>query len=244
VAVAVIGLGVVVCEGWPSMGSDFGGVVALTPGVLWMLLVLSGLRVTWGRLAVIGVGAAAAIALISWLDWRRGPGGRSHLGNFVQRVLDGDAVDIVSRKAVASVDTIVTPIGVSGILVGIVLWVLIFRRLLPLLRPRFATLRTVAVAALATAVLGTLLNDGGVYVWITITGAFAATVVSMALDGVADGEPAFAAVPDSAPDAAARGPRSGASPREAGNGQRPSGRARTGSVVARGGHSRERGPDS
>ena len=35
VAVAVIGFGVVIiCEGWPSMGSDFGGVIALTPPVL------------------------------------------------------------------------------------------------------------------------------------------------------------------------------------------------------------------
>ncbi|HZA73781.1 MAG TPA: hypothetical protein VE476_12850, partial [Propionibacteriaceae bacterium] len=29
VAVAIIGFGVVICEGWPSMGSDFGGVIAL-----------------------------------------------------------------------------------------------------------------------------------------------------------------------------------------------------------------------
>jgi hypothetical protein len=182
VAVAVVGLGLVVCEGWPTMGTDFGGVIALTPGVLWMLLVLSGVRVTWPQLVGIAVAAVAAIGAISWLDWRRGAGQRSHLGNFVQRILDGDAGDVVSRKAVASAETIATPVGVGAVVVGIALWVVIFRYLLPVLVQDFPTLRTVAVAALATAVLGTLLNDGGIYVWLTVTAAFTVTVASLAVD--------------------------------------------------------------
>ena len=40
-AVGAIGFGIVICEGWPSMGSDFGGVIALTPAVLWLMLALS-----------------------------------------------------------------------------------------------------------------------------------------------------------------------------------------------------------
>ena len=43
-----------------------------------------------------------AVGLISVVDWARGPDRRSHLGNFVQRILDGDAIDVVARKAVAS----------------------------------------------------------------------------------------------------------------------------------------------
>ena len=39
-AVGAIGFGIVICEGWPSMGSDFGGVIALTPAVLWLMLAL------------------------------------------------------------------------------------------------------------------------------------------------------------------------------------------------------------
>ena len=31
---AAIGFGIVICQGWPSMGSDFGGVIALLAGVL------------------------------------------------------------------------------------------------------------------------------------------------------------------------------------------------------------------
>jgi len=157
-------------------------VIALTPGVLWMLLVLSGVRITWPTLLGIAGGAVVAIAVISWLDWRRGPDQRSHLGNFVQRILDGDAGDIVSRKAVASAETIVTPVGIGALLLGVVAWVVVFRFLIPVLVEEFRTLRTVAVAALGTAILGTLLNDGGVYVWLTITAAFLVTVGSLSLD--------------------------------------------------------------
>ena len=123
VAVAAIGFGVVICEGWPSMGSDFGGVIALTPAVLWLLLVLSGIRITWPRLLAVARPAVVAIGLISVLDWPRGPDRRSHLGNFVQRIIDGDALDVVARKAVASAETIVSPLGLGSLILGIAVWV-------------------------------------------------------------------------------------------------------------------------
>ena len=95
----LLGLGVVVCEGWPSMGSDFGGVIALMPALVWLVFALSGTRVGWLKLLLVGASAVVAITAISVLDWRRGPDRRSHLGNFVQRVIDGDAIDVVARKA-------------------------------------------------------------------------------------------------------------------------------------------------
>ena len=107
VAVGAIGFGIVICEGWPSMGSDFGGVIVLTPAVLWLMLALSGVKMTLPKLLAIGGSAVLAVAVISVLDWLRGPDRRTHLGNFVQRILDGDALDVISRKAVASVQTIV-----------------------------------------------------------------------------------------------------------------------------------------
>jgi hypothetical protein len=170
-AVAVIGFGVVVCQGWPSMGADFGGVIALTPAVLWLLLALSGWRITWLRIGVIAAVGAVAVATVSVLDWARGADQRSHLGNFVQRVIDGDATDIVIRKALASIDTIVHPLGLLSLLLGIPLWVLLLRWAIPRITPGFPTFRPVAIACLVVAVLGTVLNDGGVSVWLTTTGA-------------------------------------------------------------------------
>jgi hypothetical protein len=184
VSVAVIGFGVVVCEGWPTMGADFGGVITLTPGVLGMLLVLSGARLTWAKVAVVAVVAVAAISLISYLDWRRGPDARTHLGNFVQRVIDGDAVDIISRKAVTAAETLISPAGIIAIVLGIAVWLVIFHRAVPLITAEFSTIRLVAAAVLATAVLGTVLNDGGVYVWLTVTASFMVVVASLWVDRV------------------------------------------------------------
>ena len=191
-AVAVIGFGIVICEGWPSMGSDFGGVIALTPPVLWLVLVLSGITITSLRLLAVGSAAVVAVGLISVLDWARGPDRRSHLGNFVQRILDGDAVDVVARKAAASWATIANPWGVVAILLGVAVWVVAIRFVVPQAgdessargtapvdprrahnntgaRAQFSTLGPVVHAVMAMGVLGMVLNDAGVYVWLAAT---------------------------------------------------------------------------
>jgi hypothetical protein len=181
-SVAVIGFGVVVCEGWPSMGADFGGVIALTPVLVWLLLRLADIPITWPKLVGAAGSALLLVAVIAWLDWRRGPTVRTHLGSFFQRVLDGDAVNIIIRKAVAAADSTLNPLGMSTLLVGVVVWVLLFRRLLPALRTEFTTLHTVAVAALGVAILGTAVNDGGITVWYTVTLAFTVTVSALWVD--------------------------------------------------------------
>ena len=184
VSVAVIGFGVVLCEGWPSMGADFGGVLALTPPLLWLLLVLADIPITWPKLVGAAGSALVLVAAISWLDWRRGPTARTHLGVFFQRVLDGDAFSIIIRKAVAAAGSF-SPLGIGSVFVGLVVWVLLFRRLLPTLRTEFTTLHMVAVAALGVAILGTALNDGGITIWYTLTLAFTVTVSALWVDRTA-----------------------------------------------------------
>ena len=170
VAVAgIIGFGIVICEGWPSMGSDFGGVIALTPAVLWLMLALSGVKITWPRLLAIAGFAVLTVGVISVIDWIRGPDRRSHLGNFVQRILDGDALDVISRKAVAAAETVASPLGIGSLLIGVMLWIAIMTYLVPRVSADFTTLRSTLVAILIVAILGTLLNDGGISVWLTAT---------------------------------------------------------------------------
>ena len=167
--VGVIGLGMVICEGWPSMGSDFGGVIALTPAVLWLMLALSDVKITWPRLLAIAGLAVLAVGVIAGLDWLRGPDARTHLGNFVQRILDGDALDVISRKAVAAAETIASPLGIGSLLIGLMLWIVILNYAVPRVAPDFSTVRSTLIAILIVAILGTLLNDGGVSVWLTAT---------------------------------------------------------------------------
>ena len=177
-AAAVIGIGVVVCDGWPSMGADFGGVLALTPGVLWLLLSISGLVLSWRKVFAIGLSTVVLVSLVAWLDWLRGPAAWTHAGAFFQRVLNGDAADVVARKAAASAESLMNPLGIIAFLAGIALWAVIFR-VLPQLSAEVVDPRPLAGAAFVTAVLGTALNDGGVTVWLTLSAAFALSIGSL-----------------------------------------------------------------
>jgi hypothetical protein len=181
-AVLVIGGLAVICEGWPSMGSDFGGVITLTLAVLLLAIGISGRRITWGRAIMIVVIAAVAAATVSLADWARGPGHRSHLGDFVQRVISGDAWPILIRKGVASAQTLIMPLGIIVIIVGATVWWLIFRRVRHAITDDlWSTYAVTAGAALVTGVLGTLVNDGGIAVFLTVTGPFAATTAGLLL---------------------------------------------------------------
>ena len=87
----------------------------------------------------------------------------------MQRILDGDALDVISRKAVASAETIASPVGIGSLVIGVALWIVIFRYVLPHIAAVFTTLRSTLIAALIVAILGTVLNDGGIFVWLTVT---------------------------------------------------------------------------
>ena len=124
---------------------------------------------TWPRLLAVGGSAVLAIGLISTLDWLRGPDRRSHLGNFVQRIIDGDALDVVSRKAVASAETIASPLGLFSVLFSAAVFFLALRWVAPRIESQFSTVRPVLIALLATGILGTVLNDAGIAVWLTVS---------------------------------------------------------------------------
>ena len=45
----------------------------------------------------------------------------------------------------------------------------IFAYVVPRISPDFSTLRSTLIAVLMVAILGTVLNDGGIFVWLTAT---------------------------------------------------------------------------
>ena len=180
IGVLAIGAVGVLAEGWPTMGSDFGGVITLVPAVLLMVLGISGRRVTWPKLVGIVAAAVIVVAVVSLLDWSRGAGHRTHLGDFVQRVISGDAWPIIIRKAEASLQTMIVPGGIAGTLIAAALWVVILRWLRKAIpEDLYAPFTITAIAACLTSVLGTLDNDGGIWVLLTVTGPFAATTFGL-----------------------------------------------------------------
>jgi hypothetical protein len=165
--VLLIGLAAILIDGWPGWGSDFGGVLALTPGVALLALSSAGLRISPRTVLAGGVAGILLVAGLAYLDYRRPPGRRTHFGDFVERLLDGQAVAILARKA----DSMLHSLGSVWLtlLVPLPLVVLAFivlradARFLPVLRGAPA-LRVGLLAALTTALIGFAVNDSGIAV--------------------------------------------------------------------------------
>src|SRR5262245_29107793 len=176
-AVAVIATVAVLADGWPSWGADFGGVLAMVPGFVLLGLAVAGKQRSARRLAVLTGAALGAVVSLAMLDWLRGASSRSHLGRFVQQLIDGDAGPVVERKLDAMVRSFTR--GPEGIVIPLLL-VLVgyllahpqrmptlqraFERVL-LLRPALGPLfRSGLVSMLTTAGLGGLFNYSGIQV--------------------------------------------------------------------------------
>lgn len=96
--IAVMGVVAVVINGTPSIGADFGGPPALVPGFAILALLAAGIRLTWRRvLAVLAAGAVTVIG-IAVADWLRPADERTHLGAFIETVLDGGLWTVLLRK--------------------------------------------------------------------------------------------------------------------------------------------------
>ena len=126
-AVLAVGAVAVVLDGAPGIGADFGGPPALVPAFAILALLAAGIKVTWQR--VLGVLAAGAVVVMSFsvLDWLRPPAERTHLGTFVDTVLDGGLWDVLVRKIESNIATFSNPLALVGI-AGLLVIVLVLGR--------------------------------------------------------------------------------------------------------------------
>jgi hypothetical protein len=167
IVVAVIGLVAMVISLWPDFGADVGGGLVVLPTFAVLALVVSGLRVTWKRLLAVAVAGVALVAAIGILDWMRPAAERTHLGTFVQSVIDGSALETVWRKAGFALRTVTR--GPEAwitlvILVAVVLVLLgvLRARWLDRLRADWPAVMPLLVAMLVGGVGGAFVNDYGV----------------------------------------------------------------------------------
>ena len=109
-AVAVIlavGTAAAVMNGLPGLGSKFGGPPALVSGFAVLALLAAGIRIGWWKaIGVLGAGVAVVTGF-AVLDWLRPVASQTHLGRFVQTVLDGGVWTVIARKGGANLDTLV-----------------------------------------------------------------------------------------------------------------------------------------
>ncbi|MBC7557800.1 MAG: hypothetical protein H7270_00285 [Dermatophilaceae bacterium] len=168
VAVGAIGLGAVIIDASPSWGSDLGGPTGLLPAVIFLVLAILQIALTWRRLLAIGAAIGGFLFVLGLLDWLRPAESRSHLGKFVQTTLAGGAWDIVVRKLEQNITLFFNnPLSLL-IPVALVLFAYILTRpdsaaaapmrrsftSIPLLRPGL-------IAVLVMWVIGFALNDSG-----------------------------------------------------------------------------------
>lgn len=176
-AVAGLGLLLVVVDGAPGLGSDFGGPPALILAFAMLTIVVSGRKVSWKWLGLIVLVGVVVVGGFAVLDWMRPPDARTHLGRFFATVLDGGLWDVVGRKIAVNLRVLTSwrylVLAIGGVLLT---WLVIaggrprrgalmgtgssmagLQRAVPLLRP--------AVAAIGAALaVGFLMNDSGIVV--------------------------------------------------------------------------------
>lgn len=167
--IAGIGLFATVIDGMPGIGSDFGGPPAIIPAFAVLALLALGVRVNLRRALVIGLVTVTVIVLLSVLDWLRGPEERTHLGRFVQTVIDGGAWPVIKRKAEQNLRILFTsylsallPIAAAFVVLVLARPVSWGVRPLQLAYDRSPMLRSGLVAFGIMMLIGFAMNDSGV----------------------------------------------------------------------------------
>lgn len=157
-AVAVLVLGA------PPFGSDVGGVLALVPALALLAMLRSGARVTATRLLGSGLAGAVLVGVFAVADFSRAPSDRTHLGRFVDQVLDGTAGTVLQRKAEAIADLLLTNVATALLPVAVAAAVLLVVRPPTPLRQAFQDApawRHGLLAVGAASAVGFAANDSG-----------------------------------------------------------------------------------
>jgi hypothetical protein len=167
-AAALLAVVTIVADGGSAFGADFGGVLALIPAFGVLLILLSGRRVSIGRLAALGGLAALAVLLLGVLDTLRPADSQTHIGRFVARLLrDGpDAVlDVIIRKINANWSLLTSSALTLSVPVALIFLGLMMRRPYGRLRTGLETipgLKIGLIGAIVANLLGFALNDSGI----------------------------------------------------------------------------------
>jgi hypothetical protein len=161
-------------EGLPGLGADFGGPPGLLLGGLLVIALAARVRLGAARVVAAVLGAAVLAGLVAGLDWLRPAGSRTHLGEFVQSVVSGDAGAVVGRKLAQNLANLGSPpllaMSVATVVLAVVAWRVGWRPV-----PGGAA---VLAGAAVLGVVGFLVNDSGL-----VIPAFVAVVLGPLLVG-------------------------------------------------------------
>jgi len=158
----VVLVGTIVLDGFPLLGADVGGSLAMVPAFGVTAMVLAGRRVRWLHLAALMVAGACVTATFALVDLARPEQDQTHLARFARLVLDGrweTLADSLTRRVQASfggLEVLVwASVGLAG-LVAVAYVVLVDRESLPTAARRRRWPRPLLAAGAGLGVLGIL----------------------------------------------------------------------------------------
>lgn len=121
----------VILDGFPWLGADVGGPLAMVLGVGITLNWVLGKKVGPGKVIVLIVAAFIASSLFVLVDKLASPPARTHFGRFISEVANGGGGIIVKRKAEAMINTFGGSLTFTVLLIlgaGVTIWCLIKRK--------------------------------------------------------------------------------------------------------------------
>lgn len=173
--VGTVGVLTVLIDGSAMLGADFGGPPALVVGFALLMLLVCGIRLTPLRLLSVFAAAMGTSFVFALADYMKPPQQRSHLGRFIQTLLDGGGFDIASRKLSQAFFGLpwwlVVILLVVALVVGLRWWKAHeakpqseARTIAGVAWQSSETLRYTVISIGAALVLGMIMNDSGVVV--------------------------------------------------------------------------------
>lgn len=181
VVAAAIGLIALVIDAAPSLGDDFGGLLAMVPCILLLVALLAGVRVTASRVVAVVVGVIAVATGLAAVDYSRPASKRTHIGNFAGEVLHGGAGRTIWRKLDSDVHSFGN-VAVTGSVALLIILMIVERQRLQQILGTVPGLTAAAWSIGALAALGTAVNDSGVVIaqFILLPAVFAVVGVGLA----------------------------------------------------------------
>lgn len=168
--VVALGLLVAVVDAVPGWGTDVGGALPLALATAYLALRVADITMSWQRWAALVGGVAGAGVVLAVVDWLRPAADRTHLGRFVQEMIEGQGWSVIARKAVQNFEITTRPVAllvpVLGLLVAWAMWRPAKARLalLDLTYTRMPLVRALFAALGLLWVVGFALNDTGAVV--------------------------------------------------------------------------------
>jgi hypothetical protein len=156
---------ILVLDGAPFFGSDVGGVLALTPTVFVISMMLYGKKLGVRSIFSSALLTFAAIAVFAIVDLNRPIAERTHLGRFVEVLFNGQAGIVIERKIASNLAILTNSTISSVVIIGTLVGMFLFfhpERFIKELINQYPFFKFLVLPGLVLAGLGLLLNDSGV----------------------------------------------------------------------------------